>query len=168
MVSGLSKLGVAVTAVVGVLVLSPAAALADSCQGGGGATNIYSECIPTPSGGTHHDRGGHKTSSTATTPAPVYPAPTPVTPQVIVPKKVQKHLKHAKHHKKMLKRLVTDPALGATQSFAVPASYRSTPPSTLGAFFDLGSGPMALFAMLAAVAILLGLGGLRGRRQRDL
>jgi hypothetical protein len=167
MVSRLSKLCVAAIALVGVLVLSPAAALADSCQGGSGASNIYSECIPTPSGGTHHSGGGQKTTTPAPTPAPVYPVQPPVAPPVTVSPKVQKTIKHAHHHKKFLKKLVTDPSLGATQSVHVPASYRATPPSALGAVFDLGSGPTALFAMLATIAIvLLGVGGLRGRKQR--
>jgi hypothetical protein len=163
MVSGLSKIGVAAVAVVGVLALSPAAALADSCPAGTSSVSIYSECIPTASGGTHHSGGGHKPKTNST---PATPAPTVTVPQTIyVPQKVQKSIAHARHHKKMLKRLVTDPSLGATQAVVVPASYRAATPSALGAVFDLGSGPAALFAMLALAAIvLLGAGVVRGRR----
>jgi hypothetical protein len=167
-VCGSSKLCVAVLAVGGVLVLSPAAALADSCPPGTSAVSIYSECIPTASGGSHHNQGGghHKKSPTTTTPTYTYTTPAvTVTPS----KKVQKTLAHAHHNQKLLKRIVTDPSLGATQAVAASASYPTTTPNALGAVFDLGSGPTALFAMLAAAAILLvGFGGFRGRRQRKL
>jgi hypothetical protein len=169
MVLRLSKLCIAATAVVGVLFLTPVAALADDCSGGSSSVNIYSECIPTPSGGTHHTHT-HKTTTTHTTPPPTYTVTTPavvVPPVIVVPKKVQKTIAHAKHHKHLLKKIVSDPSLGATASVVAPASYKTTPPSALAAVFDLGSGPTALFAMLAAVAIvLLSIGGLRRRQNR--
>jgi hypothetical protein len=159
-VCGSGKLCVAAFAVVGVFVVSPAAAVADSCQGGTSAVNIYSECYPTASGGTHHNRGanGQGTSGTTTT----------VT-TVTVSKTVQTSIAHAGYDKKILTKLVTDASLGATQALPASAPYKVKTPSALGAVFDLGSGPTALFAMLAAAAIvLIGVGGFRGRRQRRL
>lgn len=164
MVSGLTKLGVGAIAVVGVLVLSPAAALADSCGGGSSAVNIYSECIQTAGGGKHRAGSGTKTTPTTATNTSTPYVVTPVT----VSKKVQRSIAHAGRDRKLLHKLVTDPSLGATQAFVVPASYRAKTPSALGAVVDLGSGPNVLFAMLAAIAIvLLGVGGFHSRRQRQ-
>ncbi len=171
MVCGSSKLWVAAVAVVGVIFLSPAAALADTCQGGTSAVNIYSECIPTAGGGSHHNQGGSgKTGGTTTPVTPVYTNTTPavVQPKIKVSKHVKKSLAHAGRDKKILTNLVKDPWLGATRAVEASSRFRATAPTTLGAVFDLGSGPTALFAMLAALAIaLFGVGGLR-RRQRKL
>src|SRR5262249_19594577 len=105
---------------------------------------------------------GTNTTPAYTTTTPYQSTAPPVT--VKPSKKVQKRIAHAHHD---LKRLVTDPSLGATQAIAVSASQPATTPSALSSVFDIGSGPTALFAMLAAVAIvLLGRGVLRGRRQK--
>lgn len=161
MFCGVGKLCVAAIAVVGVFVLSPAAALADGCQGGTSAVNIYSECIPTASGGTHHNRGGHR----ATTPSVQTPTPPPVVP--VTPVKPRQKPKHVDPPKTTPKPHVTDPSLVATRAIAASASYPVTTPNAVSSVFDIGSEPTALFAMLAVAAIvLLGFGGLRGRRQK--
>jgi hypothetical protein len=121
MVCGLRKVCLAAIAVAGILALAPGATLADSCNGTS-AVSIYSECVPSASGGSHHTGGSKGKTSTR-----------------------------------------------GSDTGAVRASFRATPPSALGAVFDLGAGPTALFAMLAAGAILLfGIGGIRGRRQRRI
>ena len=145
----------AAISVAGVLLVAPSVALADSCQGGPSAVNIYSECIPTAGGGSHHQDGG----GTST-----YPTPFKLT------KKLAHTLKRAGADKKLLSMLVRDPWLGAPRAVQ-PSSFRATKPSALGAVFDLGSGPTALFSLLAASAVLLfGVGGIRsfrGLRQRQ-
>lgn len=166
MVCGVSKVCVAAFAVAGVLLLAPAGALADSCQGGTSAVNIYSECIPTASGGSHHNRGGHH-KPTGTTTTPSYTNTTPaVAVKPKLSKNVSKSLAHAGHDKKILKNIVSDPWLGATHAIETSASFRTTTPTALGSVFDIGSGPTVLFAMLAALAIALLCVGLRGRRQQ--
>ena len=73
----------------------------------------------------------------------------------------------AKHHAKqvaVLTELVTNPGKGASRVRFLESSDEMIAPSPLGAAFDLGTGPIALFAALLAGAAL-GAGGLALRRR---
>lgn len=166
MVCRSSKLFAAAIAVVGVFVLSPAAALADSC-GGTSAVNIYSECQPSASGGTHHTRSGVHKQTTST--APTYPTyqVVPVKHHTGVPRNsLRRPIASVSNAMKSVVRFVRIPSRGVTPTIVVRASYPTTKPTALSAVADLGAGPTALFAMLAMLAIVfLGSGILRGRRR---
>jgi hypothetical protein len=93
-------------------------------------------------------------------------------PPLKLPKKISKALhknrKITKHHAKQVKvlnRLVTDPGAGAQRTRFLESSDQMVAPSPLGAAFDLGAGPIALFAALLAGAVL-GAGGLALRRRK--
>lgn len=133
-----------------VVFASPAAA--GGCNGGPSAQNVYTECVPTGSG--KHTGGGKSKSS-----AP--PAPIPI------PKAARRALAHAKGDRRVLFRLVTNPALGAQRAMGPSSSSAAGAPSALGSAFDLGSGPTALLAALAGTAVLLlAASGLRVWRHR--
>jgi len=90
-------------------------------------------------------------------------------PTLKLPKKVSKalHKKVAKHHVKqaeVIKSLITNPGKGATRGRFLQTSDQMTAPSALGAAFDLGTGPIALFAALLAGALLMA-GGMAVRRR---
>jgi hypothetical protein len=91
-------------------------------------------------------------------------------PPLKLPKKVSTALHHrklAKHHPKqakVLSQLLTNPGEGATRARFLQSSDQMVSPSALGAAFDLGTGPILLFAALLAGA-LLGAGGLALRRR---
>lgn len=149
MIGGLRWL-VASAVVVGALVLAPATALADGCSGGPSAQNVYSECLPSG--------GGSK---------PTTSAGKGRTGQVPVSKRVRHLLAHAKGDKNALYQLLTNPRLGATGAIEQGSIGSASSPSALGSAFDLGSGPTALLAVLAATAVLLlGASGLRVWRHR--
>ena len=81
--------------------------------------------------------------------------------------KALSHRKLAKHHPKeaaALKELLTNPGKGATRVRFLESSDQMIAPSPLGAAFDLGTGPIALFAALLAGAVL-GAGGMALRRR---
>jgi hypothetical protein len=128
--------------VIGALSAAPATAFADGCSGGPSAQNVYSECLPSSSGGKPTS-GGKSTHSTA---------------QVPVSSRVRHLLAHAKRDKHALYQLLTNPRLGATGAIERGSVGPVGSPSALGSAFDLGSGPTALLALLAATAVLL-LGG---------
>ncbi len=90
-------------------------------------------------------------------------------PTLKLPEKVSKalHKKVAKHHVKqteVLHQLLTNPGRGAVRVRLLQSSDQMTAPSALGAAFDLGAGPIALFAALLAGALLMA-GGMTLRRR---
>lgn len=124
----------------------PSAANAD-CGGGPSAQNVYSECVPGGSGGK---------KSTAPPESSAHSKPPPVS------NRVAKAISNAGRDSRKLAAFVKGgkrvlPASG-------PAS-ESAAPSVLGSAFDLGSGPLALLAVLVGTAVaLLAATVLRGRR----
>jgi hypothetical protein len=75
--------------------------------------------------------------------------------------------KLAKHHAKqvaVLNELVTNPGKGAERVQFQESSDQMIAPNALGAAFDLGTGPIALFAALLAGAVL-GAGAMALRRR---
>ena len=85
-----------------------------------------------------------------------------VQPPVDLAPAVVKKLKHTGGKSgKLLKSVATDPALGASRPLRlIPTSaLTQRAPSAVGAAFDLGAGPTALFVALLAAAALLALGG---------
>lgn len=134
-------LGVTVVALAG-----PSVASAD-CGGGPSAQHVYSECVPGGSGGKKEK-----------TPPTVKQGGTRVSARTA------NELKHSgKDH-----RLLFHFARRAGQrDLPSPTSESASTPSALGAAFDLGSGPLALLAVLAGTALLLLSGsGLRLWRNR--
>jgi len=91
-------------------------------------------------------------------------------PPVKVSSKVSQALARvvASHHHakqaKALSDLVSNPGKGATRVRFLSSSDQMIAPSALGAAFDLGTGPIALFAALLAGAVL-GAGGMALRRR---
>jgi hypothetical protein len=87
---------------------------------------------------------------------------------VAAPEAAQKALTHAhtsKRDRALLERLATSVEFGASAPLPYSrASEHVKPPSTLGAAFDLGSGPATLFGALLAAAVVVAVGG--GLRQR--
>jgi hypothetical protein len=72
------------------------------------------------------------------------------------------------HHPKqaeVLTQLLTNPGKGAVRVRFLQSSDSMIAPNPLGAAFDLGTGPIALFAALLAGAVL-GAGGMALRRRR--
>lgn len=154
-------IGVAPVAAVFALAASPALAGTQGCKTPPPCTSavcVYVEQGPAPAAGSC-DKKSHptRTGGQSSTPVPPAVAPSPG---------ATKTLKHTKPKiRKLIHRLVTSPGLGATKPLKITrAAVHVKAPSTLGAAFDLGSGPTMLFAALLAAAILLALGG--GLRQR--
>jgi hypothetical protein len=160
-------------ALVGVVVIAalvgPSVALA--C-GGSSAVDIYHEQLC----GAKGSQSGKKHSPTKTQSGP--PAPTTgqgagfenpygSTPKPVhVSHKTQRVLAHAGKDKDALTNLVTNPNYVDAQRLTVLASA-PVRQSSLGSTFDLGSGPMILFALLlGTVLVLLGAGGVRTWRNR--
>ena len=91
-------------------------------------------------------------------------------PPLKLPTKVSKALHRvvaSHHHTKqaqVLSELVTNPGKGAVRVPNFTGSDSIIAPSPLGAAFDLGTGPIALFAALLAGAVL-GAGGMALRRR---
>jgi hypothetical protein len=144
----------------------PSVALADSC-GGNPTTSIYNECVP-KANGTHHT---HTNKKPVTSSQPSTGSTTPwVEPQVTpvhVSKKAKHVIAHAGKDKKTLKNIVSNPDLVDAQHLKPVLASAPTKESSLGSAFDLGSGPLLLFALLAGtVLVLLGTGGVRSWRNR--
>jgi hypothetical protein len=115
------------------------------------AVNVYTECIESASGSkpTAHQAG------------PTSQQPLPVT------KKTSKAIaKSGGKDSRMLATIVKNPGYGEPSLTSSGAA--GSEPSALGSAFDLGSGPTALLAALAAIALLLlGGSGFRFWRQRQ-
>jgi hypothetical protein len=150
---------VAIAALVG-----PTVALADSCDPS--VTSIYYECTPTAKGPSHPKHP-------ATPPAPKPYVPTPYVP----PAKVGPTHQQVSHAAKHAVRVVGGAFQAVQKRFSYPHHagaiadpvLASAPAkqSSLGSAFDLGVGPMILFALLAGtVLVLLGTGGVRSWRNR--
>lgn len=126
--------------------LAPSAAYA-SCGGGPSAQHVYSECVPGGSGGkgttAPSTRGGQHDS------APVS-------------NRVANEISKAGKDRRVLSAWVH----GGERILPTPSSGSDNAgPSILGSAFDLGSGPLALFVVLAgAAALILAASGLRARR----
>lgn len=160
----------ALAAVIGTAVLvGPAAARADDCNGA--AQSIYSEgCPPTAKGPSHPKP--HKTPPASTT-TPRVVTPPVVTPPVVTPPVV--HVSRGAKHAvlvvagavKRLQNLLWKP--NHVNARRIHPALASAPmkESSLGSAFDLGTGPMVLFALLfGTVLFLLGTGGVRSWRNR--
>jgi len=137
------------------------------------AVNIYTDQVPTSCGSQTVDKKPAKkptTSQSSSTPSSSYNS----TPSVPLQQAAVKPLQKAKPKvRKLLKRVATDTNLGNSRpihfvrtSASRDALSKQAAPTAVGAAFDLGSGPTALFAVLLAAAALLALGGgiRRGRR----
>lgn len=141
--------------VVGVTFAVPAAALAgNGAKCNASACKVYIEqSLPNGTGG-----GG----STSTTPLPVSKLP--------VSKKAARALAHAGKDKAALTRLVQNPELFLRTREPSNGYSDVAAPTALSAAFDVGTGPTALFATLAGMAVLLllstaGLSAWRRRRR---
>lgn len=144
--------------------VGPTAALA--CDGSGSAVSIYTECVPTAKGGSH-THGGKK-PTTQTTQSSGYPSGYVATPPVVHVSRVTNHaLKHSGRDKKTLTNLVRNPDLVDAKRLHPVLASSPTGASSLDSAFDLGAGPMILFALLVGtVLVLLGVGGVRTWRNR--
>jgi hypothetical protein len=149
--------------------VAPTAALADGCNDGS-ATSIYTECVQKADGGkkhpTKHAQTGTPAPSTQQT-QPTSPPPVSVRPQVHVSSKTQHAIDRSGKDKNLLKNLATNSNLVDTRHLKPVLASSRTGESNLGSAFDLGAGPMILFALLAGtVLLLLGTGGVRSWRNR--
>src|SRR5262249_35037606 len=69
----------------------------------------------------------------------------------------------------LLQRLATSVEFGASAPLPLsPAAEHVKSPSTLGAAFDLGSGPATLFGALLFAAVVVAVGGGLPQRRRGL
>jgi hypothetical protein len=134
---------------------APPAAIAGGGGGGKGkctasACSVYTE--PVPSAGKKQVQQNRTGGTTK---------PVPIS------HRAERTLAHAGKDKKLLTQLLTNPGYGASRGLESSAAG-VVAPSALGAAFDLGSGPTALFAILAgtalAVAVYAGMGSWRRRR----
>jgi hypothetical protein len=139
--------------VAGAAFVVPSAAFAD-CGGGPSAQHVYSECVPTGSGG--------KATKTPPTKAP--PTSGPQSKTAPIPSRTARALKKTGKDSRVLSTFVRSSRKGLAQP---QSSESSTGPGALGSAFDLGSGPLALLAALGGTALLLlGGSGLRLWRSR--
>lgn len=138
---------VAAAAAVFALVAAPALA-------GSPATNVYTEQVPTATGSKSTGGGGGSNTPTST-PAPPVPLSSNAATTLNHKGGKDKHL---------LKKVATDPALGAV----APLTAASAPIAGASSAWDLGSGPIALFAALLFGAALLVVGGGLQRRRRSI
>lgn len=130
------------------LLLAPSAAYA-SCGGGPSAEHVYSECVPSGS-------GGKRTTTPPTTKTAGSGPSSTVSPRIATA------LKNAGKDSRVLSSFVAGGrrVLPPSRSGAEGAG-----PSIVSSAFDLGSGPLALLVGLAGSAVLfLGMSALRGRR----
>lgn len=139
------KLRSAFAAVVAFVALVALATPAGALAGGGcSACQVYSPDVPSA--------GGGQSSGPTGTSVPLSTGASHV-------------LAHSGRDKSLLKPLLTDPGLGARRDLESVNSGTAGSPSALGAVFDLGPGPVALFAILVATALTIAVrGGLRGWR----
>jgi hypothetical protein len=156
-VKGRFLFALAAAAAVCAFVSSPALAAGSKChakKSGSSAVNIYTDQVTTSGLCSKHSL----TSSGGQS----------YVPRVILDPKVAKKLRQiSPAYQALLRRIATDPELGAVQQLHyTKIAALGPPPSAVSAAFDLGSGPTALFAALLAAAALLALGGglHRGRR----
>lgn len=168
MLRGFRWFALAAVLAIGALI-GPTAALADGCNDGS-ATSIYSECVPTADGGKTHKHPPSKPAPSTQPTQPTYPYPTqPVQP--VVQPHVSSRTKHALNRsgkdRELLKNLIADPRYAETRRLTKTVLASSPTGASLGSAFDLGAGPMILFALLAGtVLLLLGTGGVRSWRNR--
>jgi len=131
-------------------------------------TSIYYECTPTAKGPSHPE---HHATPPASKPPPVVP------PVVVPPVNVGPTHQQVSHAAKHAVRVVAGAFQAVQKRFSYPHHagaiadpvLASAPAnqSSLGSAFDLGVGPMILFALLAGtVLVLLGTGGVRSWRNR--
>jgi hypothetical protein len=162
MLRGFRWLGLAGVVVIAALV-GPTAALADSCSDGS-ATSIYTDCVPTASGGHHSKPPVKHSQPTVTTP---YIAPPYVAPVVQVTHKAKHAIAHSGTDKKVLKNIVSNPNLVDSKRLKPVLASAPVHESSLGSAVDLGAGPTVFFALLlGTVLVLLGAGGVRSWRNR--
>ena len=99
------------------------------------------------------------------------PTGSDTSPPLQLPKKVDKALhkftlrKHGGKEAKVLKRLATNPGLGARRVLFTSVSNEVTAPNAVGAVFDLGTGPIALLGALFGGALLVATGMAALRRR---
>jgi hypothetical protein len=167
---GLSLVGVVAVAAL----VAPSVAFA--CDHSGSAVSIYTNC-PSTAGGKPTPKHSHKSTPSGSTQPNTQPT-TPSAPSYYVPpvhvSRVTKHaLAHSGKDKKVLKNLVSNPnfvesrRLRAKPPAEGGAALSATGATSLGSAFDLGSGPLIFFALLAAtVLVLLATGGVRSWRNR--
>ena len=162
----LALVGVVATAAL----VGPSLALAGNC-GDTSATSIYSgQCTPTATG-KHDKKPVTQKPSTTTTPTPWVQPVTPAPPAYHPPAHLSGHAKHAVHviagAANRLTKLLSMPNHGHVNRVDPVLASSPTKESGLGPAFDLGSGPILLFALLAGtVLVLLGTGGVRSWRNR--
>ena len=155
MFGGLNRLFVAAL-VAGAVLAAPSAALSSS--GGPSAVNVYKECFQTGGGGKAtgggNSSGGPSAGSTA--------------PSASVSSQTQKAISKAPaQDRRVLSALVRHTSPSRLEMDRTGPTSAATAPSAIGSAFDLGSGPTALLAALAATAfLLLGATAFRGARQR--
>lgn len=146
----LTGLFAALTAVAAVALFAPAGALACS---GVSAVCVYSQQNIGPGGSKPINKPGSQ---------PQRPVQVP---QGVTKKLSQSHAPSAQV--KALQALAQNPNLVQKRNLQAVAPGSITAPSALGAAFDIGPGPVALIAVLAASAVLLLAGtGWRGWRRR--
>jgi hypothetical protein len=146
--SPLSKRVLAAAILAAAALSVPTAAFA--CGGGPSAYNVYKECLPTGGGSKPT---GQKSSGGG-----------PTTTRSVPPKAAKVLHKAGRKDRHLLSRLVSSYNTHS-RPFPSGGSGSAAAPSALGSAFDLGSGPTALLAVLAATAVLLLVGsGLRGWR----
>lgn len=127
-----------------VVLVTPVGALAGNGKGCS-ACQVYTEEISTGGGGT----------------------PIGATGEAVPLSKGAGHvLARSGKDKGVLKPILTDPGFGATRGLESVSAEGVSSPGALGAVFDVGYGPVVLFAILLATALGLALrGSLRGWRR---
>lgn len=142
MLRKLTGLLASLVAVLVVVLATPAGALA--CGGAPSAQNVYVECYKTAGGGKSVGGGSGGAGSGANS-KPLH-----------ISSGLTRKLAHAGKDRALLTELVTNPGYGAFRGLRSNTSTGAiAAPSSLAAAVDLGSGPSALLAILAATAVLL-------------
>lgn len=121
--------------VAGAAFVAPSAALAD-CGGGPSAQHVYSECVNGASGGK-----------------PTKPVPGSSQPSGPAP--ISSHAAHALKGAGKDSRTLQGFLHGSRRLLPSSHAGNGSEPSALGSAFDLGSGPLALLAILGGTALLL-------------
>lgn len=149
----LTGLFAAFAAVVVVVLLAPAVSLAGGCSGVS-AVCIYNPQASSGPGGSRPvgGPGGQTPKSVAIS-------------KTIASKISRSHT--SKSQQKALQGLVQSPSYSGGRHLAAIPPGSVVAPSTLGAAFDIGAGPIALIAIVGGTAVLLLAGtGWRGWRRR--
>jgi hypothetical protein len=142
--------------------VGPSVALA--CDGSGSAVSIYTECTPSASGKHHHPaaKPSHPSGGSQST-EPIYYTQ----PPVHIAPKTRRAVARSGKDKTILNRLVSNPNYVDSSRLKPELTASPAGAASLGSTFDLGSGPMILFALLAgSVLSVLGTGGVRAWRGR--